>query len=205
MNAKTILDFMHRVGVLKSLPRTGWRMRGIRDGESVADHGYRLTHLAMLLADLLIERNQTINVEKVLRMAQLHEIGEAVIGDVPRTRESPFPEEAKRVMEEAAVSSLTQPLGQTGELYQRLWKEFEDAVSLEARLVKGADKLEMMIQALEYEQEGYRSLGEFWEYAAGREGFQDLRAVEEILELLEARRRPGQAGDAGTEAAPDLD
>ena len=91
-------------------------------------------------------------------------------------------------MEDEAVRILTEPLGKTGERYQALWREFEANATTEARLVKAADKLEMMIQAWEYETEGYRTLGEFWDYAARREGFQGIAAVEEIVGLLESRR-----------------
>ena len=43
MNAQAVLDLVEEIGVLKNLPRTGWRFRGIKDAESVADHCYRVS------------------------------------------------------------------------------------------------------------------------------------------------------------------
>ncbi|MBI1927725.1 HD domain-containing protein, partial [Candidatus Poribacteria bacterium] len=52
MDAQAVLNFIEEIGVLKNLPRTGWRFRGIKDAESVADHCYRVSLLSMLLADV---------------------------------------------------------------------------------------------------------------------------------------------------------
>ena len=56
MNAQAVLDFIEEIGVLKNLPRTGWRFRGIKDAESIADHCYRVSLLSMILADVLTEQ-----------------------------------------------------------------------------------------------------------------------------------------------------
>ena len=74
MNAQTILDFMEEAGKLKILPRTGWLLRGLRNPESIADHCYRTSLLAMLLADVLEEQGVEIDVARVMRMALLHDI-----------------------------------------------------------------------------------------------------------------------------------
>ena len=185
MEAAAILDFARRVGALKNLPRTGWLLRGVRGGESVADHAYRTTHLAMLLADALPAGGARLDTERVLRMAQLHEIGEAVIGDLPSGVEASIPAEVKSRLEEQAVASLTKALGAVGERYRQLWREFEDGLTAEARLVKAADKLEMLIQAWEYESHGATSLDEFWG-AADAIGGEPL--LEEIVDLLRDSR-----------------
>ncbi|MDX9833340.1 MAG: HD domain-containing protein, partial [Anaerolineae bacterium] len=66
-----------------------------------------------------------------------------------------------------------------------LWQEFEDRASPEGRLVRDADKLEMMVQCLRYEQAGSRGLDEFWEavdhlnwhYRASGEIYARLRSL----------------------------
>ena len=83
MNAQAVLDFIEEIGVLKNLPRTGWRFRGIKDAESIADHCYRVSLLSMILADVLTEQDVPLDVEKVMRLALLHEIAEARVGDLP--------------------------------------------------------------------------------------------------------------------------
>ncbi len=188
MSATEILAYCRRLGRLKNTPRSGWRLRGIRDCESVADHAYRVTHLAMLLADVLAAGGVALDAAKTLRMAQLHEIGESIVGDIPQSADSPLSADLKRQAESAAVERLTAPLGRVGEEYRRLWEEFEAAVTVEARLVRAADKLEMLIQAREYEQVGFRCLEEFWAHAANRRHFDDFPLVAEILSLLEGER-----------------
>ena len=55
VDAAAVIDLLDALENLKNLPRTGWRMRGIRDGESIADHCHRMTTTAMILADALVE------------------------------------------------------------------------------------------------------------------------------------------------------
>ena len=61
-----------------------------------------------------------------------------------------------------------------GALYFELWREYAAASSPEARLVRDADKLEMVHQALHYARRGHRTLDEFW---AGHRWFYGLSAT----------------------------
>lgn len=188
MSAREILAYLRRLGRLKNTPRSGWRLRGIKDAESVADHAYRVTHIVMLLADSLVAQGVALDAARALRMAQIHEIGEAVIGDIPQSADSPLSAHLKQSAERAAVEKLTGPLGGVGAEYRRLWEEFEAAQTVEARLVRAADKLEMLVQAREYEQVGFRCLDEFWAHAANRRHFEDFPLVAEILSVIESER-----------------
>jgi putative hydrolase of HD superfamily len=188
VSAREILSYCRRLGRLKNTPRSGWRLRGIRDCESVADHAYRATALVMVLADWMVAAGADVDAARALRMAQIHEIGEAIIGDIPQSADSPLSAGLKHTAESAAVGTLTAPLGDVGREYRRLWEEFEAGETVEARLVRAADKLEMLIQAREYEQVGFRCLEEFWAHAANRRHFGDFPLVEEILALIESER-----------------
>ena len=64
MKAEAILSFIEEIGILKSLPRTGWLIHGIKNGESIADHCYRMTLLSMVLADTLVAKGMKIDTEK---------------------------------------------------------------------------------------------------------------------------------------------
>ncbi|KAA0001413.1 MAG: HD domain-containing protein [Thermoplasmata archaeon] len=75
---------MHRIlllaikaGKLKGIKRKGWLRIGIEKVESVACHSYRVAFLAMLIGDAL-----NLNVEKMLKMALLHDLAEATTGDI---------------------------------------------------------------------------------------------------------------------------
>ena len=188
MKAEAILNFIEEIGILKSLPRTGWLVHGIKNGESIADHCYRMTLLSMILADTLITQGIKLDTEKVMRLALLHEIAEARIGDIPFTVLTYIPQEIKGLGEKKAVTSMLEQFGSIGRWYQELWTEFEQNETIEAKLVRAADKLELMIQVLEYEKLGYQSLDQFWENDWNQQGFGVNPLVQEIMELLTKER-----------------
>ena len=189
LNAQTILDFIEEIGVLKNLPRTGWRFQGIKDGESVADHCYRVSLLSMILADLLKTHGVSLDAEKVMRMALLHEVAEARIGDVPFPALEYISEDVKENGENTAVKSMFDAFGVVGEKYIDIWEEFESNTSVEGQLVRAADKLELMIQAYEYEKIGYRNLDKFWTNSWNRQGVKQFAQIQEIMDLLMERRK----------------
>ena len=188
MNAQAILDFIEEIGVLKNLSRTGWRFRGIKDAESVADHCYRVSLLSMILADVLTEQDVRLDAEKVMRLALLHEIAEARIGDLPFPALEYIPEGVKEAGERAAVESMFERFGLLQQKYIQLWEEFEKGTSIEGKLVRAADKLELMIQVLEYEKIGYRSLDKFWTNPWNHRNFDDSPLIREIMDLLYQKR-----------------
>ena len=118
----------------------------------------------------------------------MHEIAEARIGDIPFTVLTYIPEEVKEIGERKAVTSMLEKFGSIGKWYQELWEEFEQNETIEAKLVRAADKLELMIQVLEYEKLGYQSLNQFWENDWNQRGFDISPLIQEIMELLTKKR-----------------
>jgi putative hydrolase of HD superfamily len=178
---------------LKSVPRIGWLLRGVRDVESVAAHSFGVAVIAMLLADRARSRGVEVNVERLLRMALLHDLTEARTGDLPSTIKEYFDRAAVRAADERIAEEMVAELGQTGQSYLELWRDYESRASIEARLVKAADKLDLLIQSREYEKGGARSLQEFWETADddfAKLGVDDLIA-DLIEELKESRKEQG--------------
>jgi putative hydrolase of HD superfamily len=185
---------------LKGLERTGWMLRGIAAGaESVAAHSYGVVVAAMLLADELIARGIDVNVERVLRMAVLHDWAEARVGDMPRTATEYFGAEARKQAERAAFDDIVSELKADGiaEKYGALHEDYEERASLEARLVKAADVIDLLVQTLAFERAGARGLDEFWDVVtegkfnlegAAAEVVRDVfeRLVEERKHILEA-------------------
>ncbi|WP_297073196.1 HD family hydrolase [Thermococcus sp.] len=153
-----MLDLLIELGNLKRLPRTGWLLRGVSNPESIADHSYRVALITLFLADELKEKGVEIDVEKAIKIALLHDVGEARITDVPKTAQYYL---NKGKAEKKAVMELLLSSPKPRE-YFKLWREYEEESSLEGRLVKFADRLEMLIQAYEYEKTGFRNLEEFW-------------------------------------------
>jgi len=177
---------------LKRLDRTGWTLRGLPNGtESVAAHSFGVATTAMLLADELRVRGLEIDCEKVLRIALLHDWAEARVGDMPRTATAYFGSEARKQAEMSAFADIVGPLS-TQNFYRELHRDYENRDSLEAKLVKASDVIDLLVQVLALERAGARGLDEFWVVAnepnfnldgAARELVHDL-----IQSLVEERK-----------------
>ena len=149
---------------LKRLDRTGWTLRGLPNGtESVAAHSFGVAAAAMLLADELLEKGVEVNVEKVLRTALLHDWAEVRVGDMPRIASAYFGADARKQAENRAFVDVVSDLKR--DLYTALYEDYEQRTSLESRLVKAADVLDLLVQLLALERAGARGLDEFWEVA----------------------------------------
>jgi putative hydrolase of HD superfamily len=139
-------------GKLKRVKRQGWLDAGIppAQAESVADHSFRTALLVAFVSE------PDINMARALKMALVHDLGEAEVGDLtPRSR---VPKKRKREMEEKAIAGL-----ENGEVLA-LWREFEEGKTPEAKAVREADRYEMVIQAMEYVLMGHpeKRLQRFW-------------------------------------------
>jgi putative hydrolases of HD superfamily len=194
---KTLIELQR----LKSLERTGWMLRGIAQGaESVAAHSYGVAVAAMLLADELRERGIEVDMERVLRVALLHDWAEARVGDLPRTASEYFGAEARKRAERAAFEDIVSgATRKAAARYSELHEEYEERASLEARLVKAADVIDLLVQALAFERAGVRGLDEFWDGVLGRDFRLDGIAGEVVGEVLQslvaARREVLKAGN----------
>jgi putative hydrolase of HD superfamily len=181
---------------LKRLDRTGWTLRGLPNGtESVAAHSFGVGVTVMLLADEFMKQGIPVNVEKVLRMALLHDWAEARTGDMPKTATEYFGAEVRKRAETAAFHDITSDLANGESLYEELYEDYERRVSLEARLVKVADVMDLLVEALALERAGARGLDEFWEVVQTADFQLDVpaqRVVDELLgSLLNARNEIG--------------
>jgi putative hydrolases of HD superfamily len=134
-----ILAFLRTAERLKSTPRSGWTTAG--DRESVAAHTWRLSLMAAVLAD----RFPGIDLARLLKICLIHDLGEALHGDVPAPEQSP--ETGKAAREREDLQSVLAPLpGRLREELIALWDEYEAARTPEAQLAKGLDKLETILQ-----------------------------------------------------------
>ena len=165
MDKDRLIDLLLESATLKRMPRTGWGMRGVPHVESVAEHSFGVAFVALVLVDSLRgngDLDGDLNLKKVLIMALLHDLAEVRLTDLPGSATRLIPSQVKSQAEASAIAELLHPLPTAGH-FGSLWQEFEDSTSAEGRLVRDADKLEMMIQCLRYEQAGSRGLEEFWQ------------------------------------------
>ncbi|WP_209474142.1 HD domain-containing protein [Thermococcus stetteri] len=180
-----MLELFIELGNLKKLKRTGWILRGVPNPESIADHSFRTALITLFLADELKRKGVEINPDRALRIALLHDIGEARITDIPQPALKYVDKsEAERKAVEALLRASPLP-----EEYYRLWLEYEEESTPEGRLVRFADKLEMLIQALEYESAGVSGLDEFWGTLESLRKSEFYGYFKEIVDGLEGLRK----------------
>ncbi|KAK6199200.1 uncharacterized protein RJT21DRAFT_114995 [Scheffersomyces amazonensis] len=158
-----ILAFIQIVRLLKTQKRTGWLDRGIppRKVESISDHMYRMSIIAMLIP------NSNIDLNKCVKVAIVHDIAESLVGDITPFGGVTKEEKHRRELESINyLASLIKPYNpEYAEEILELWLDYEEIRTTEARYVKDIDKYEMIQQAWEYEQEfGLQyDLGEFYD------------------------------------------
>ena len=172
---------------LKRLDRTGWTLRGLPNGtESVAAHSFGVSVVTMLLADELAARGTPVDTERMLRMALLHDWAETRVGDMPKTATEYFGAEARKRAEMAAFAAMIGGIGAAEALYRKLFKDYEERESLEARLVKAADVIDLLVQVLALERAGARGLDEFWQVVEGTDFQLEGAALEIVGEVLQS-------------------
>jgi putative hydrolases of HD superfamily len=166
---------------LKQLFRQGWLRRGIprERCESVAEHSFGVAVLALWLSQAYYPQRcsgPSLDQNKVLRMALLHDCGEIYAGDiVPSDAVSA---EEKHAWELDAVRQVFNKLPD-GESYVQVWLEFEAGESPEAQFIRQLDRLEMGLQASVYTAQGFEGLEQF--FTSARQALVD----EKLIELLD--------------------
>lgn len=141
---QSIFDFILRAEKLKATLRASWTSDSSRP-ESVADHSWMSCLLAMTLFEKV---SVPLNRERVLKMILLHDLAEAVTGDIPLVDQlGSFNHEEKSLTERKAMEQILGPLPEsTKQEFLELWEEQEHRDTLEAKFVKSIDYLEACIQ-----------------------------------------------------------
>jgi putative hydrolases of HD superfamily len=148
MNATEVaglLDFLRAAESLKTVTRSAYTSQG--HPESVAEHTWRLSLMALLIAPEFPD----VDFARLIKICLVHDLGEAIGGDIPA------PEQARRrdagavggkaADERRDLVTLLEPLPEPRrDEILGLWDEYEAAQSPEARLAKALDKLETILQ-----------------------------------------------------------
>lgn len=159
---KETIEFVKLIGKSKKIKRAGWVREGIQNPESVAEHCFRLIVLAMVLAPEL-----KVDKDKLIKMAIIHDLGEVKTGDLVVERGKSANLEARKKKEELEKAFIKEDLGsfEISHEYQDLFDEMIKRESYDAKIFWQLDKLEMAIQALEYEEDQGKDLSEFFDNA----------------------------------------
>ncbi|MCJ1479369.1 hypothetical protein MMC13_008054 [Lambiella insularis] len=159
------VPFFHLLERLKTTPREGWRRFNIDNGESISDHMYRMSIITMLAPTSL---SSQLDVPRCTKMALIHDMAESLVGDITPVDNVSKKEKCRR--ETTSMHYLTTHLlgkverggKEAGNDMRKIWQEYEDNKTLEAKFVHDVDKLELVLQMVEYEKRyGKLDLGEF--------------------------------------------
>ena len=167
----SLLDFYLLIGRLKTTKRTGWVEHNVPLPESIADHMYRLTLMLYTLLPHMHPQPATASTngstvpppqpqqlqQQSLLMSLTHDMAECIAGDITPTEYSGVTKAEKHKREADAMHHclVHLPVTQRAEV-QSLWQEYEADESEVSRLLHDCDKLEMIVQAFEYEREDHR-------------------------------------------------
>jgi putative hydrolase of HD superfamily len=178
-----LIEAYFELNHLKQLFRQGWLRVGLPPArcESVAEHSLFVALLGLFIADGFFPE---ADASKVVRIALLHDLGEAYAGDI--TPHDGVGREDKHALERRAVETIFGKLPRGAE-YLALWDEYEHGTSFEARLVRQLDRLEMGLQACVYEHQGVGDLSQFFASVEKALEAPELRAVLAELEALRPR------------------
>ncbi|MFF2194756.1 HD family hydrolase [Streptomyces sp. NPDC058157] len=146
VNAQGTAGFIFEMGVLKNAKRTGWWFTGNNNPESIAEHSFRVGVIGAVLAMM-----EGVDPAKVALMCLFHDTQETRIGDIPHIGRRYIDAAANQAVTADQVSAA-HPAVRAG--VQRVVEEYEANDTPEAVVAKDADKLECLVQAIEYRAQG---------------------------------------------------
>jgi putative hydrolase of HD superfamily len=177
LDIRNLINFFEITGILKRIQRTGWIKAGVYTAESVADHSLRTVILCMLYADI-----QELDTLKLIKMAIIHDLPEAILGDlIPIQKSEKTKKREKDVIQK--IFCLLPDLQR--ENYLAVWNEYQEGKTKEAKALNQLDKIEMALQAKEYHELGIlnKGLKDFIQSAKDAIVWPDLnRFLSKILE-----------------------
>ncbi|KAJ5352899.1 hypothetical protein N7541_003715 [Penicillium brevicompactum] len=167
-NSTSPVPFFHLIERLKTTKREGWRRFGI-NGESISDHMYRMSIMTMMAPPSLSSK---LDIPRCTKMALIHDMAEALVGDItPVDLHITKAEKARR--EASVMDYITETLlgkvpggALSGADIKSVFQEYEDDVTPEAHFVHDIDKMELLLQMVEYERSNKVDLTEFTHVAS---------------------------------------
>ncbi|MBF0620205.1 MAG: HD domain-containing protein [Candidatus Omnitrophica bacterium] len=159
-DAVTALDFFAEAGLLKRVKRSGWWVAGLENPESVADHCFRCAVIGFYMAHA-----EGADPYRVLGMTLFNDIHEARINDLHKMGHYyiDFKAAEKKVFHDQ-VADLP---GKIRTSLTDIRNDYDTQGTLEALVARDADILECLVQAREYEDNGYPVARKFLRRAPG--------------------------------------
>ncbi len=159
----SLFRFWQYAAELKHEARKGWQKKVEGRVESVADHSFAVALIALYEGE-----RRGYDLGKILKLALIHDLEEAIIGDLtPRDKAQRGAATVQRDRERAIRELLSKLPAKSRPAYLRLWTDLRERRSKESRLVHQLDKVEMAFQAAEYgKRTGQRKMRDFYDSAS---------------------------------------
>lgn len=155
-----VAHFLYEAGTLKHARRTGWWMAGVRDPESVAEHSWRTSLIASIIAKL-----EGADPARAAFLAVWHDSQETRTGDVNYLGKKYTSEANPEDVTADQTAGMPEVLAST---VRDLVAEYEAKETPEAICARDADKLECMLQGIEYKAQGYENAQRWIDNSRGR-------------------------------------
>lgn len=142
-----VAKYLFEVGAMKRIPRAGWAIAGVKNAETIAEHSHRASVLAAILAVM-----EGCDPARACLFMAFHDTQETRIGDIPligRRYVSVASNEAVTADQVAGCPPLVE------RAVRGIVDDYERRDSPEALVANDADKLECVLQAVEYQRQGY--------------------------------------------------
>lgn len=142
---KRDLEFLYEIGALRLIPRQ-WQRFHLTNAQNLTEHHYRVMWLALIIA----VREKVGDTSKILKMAMAHDIAESRTGDVDYL--------ARQYVirnEDQGIEDMLEDTPLKDE-FLKLWQEYEARESIEAKIVKDADNLDVDMELRELGAQGHR-------------------------------------------------
>ena len=149
--------------------------------ESAADHSWRIALMAMLLTG--VDEFRDLNMDKVIRMCLIHDLGESFTGDIPTFEKTDTDTVKEDDLFRSWVMSFPEP--QRAE-WRGLLEEMDALETKEAKLYKALDKLEALISHNESDLSTWLPLEYDLQLTYGQENIQFSEYLKEFRALIDA-------------------
>jgi putative hydrolases of HD superfamily len=147
---REITGFLYEIGLLKRYARTGWSLAGIPHPESIAEHSFRASVIASIIAT-----TEGADPRRAAFLALWHDTQETRTTDLPHLTKRYVTTAANEAVTADQVRPLPEPIAA---MIRDTVTEYENGETPEARCARDADKLECLLQAREYQDQGHQNL-----------------------------------------------
>jgi putative hydrolase of HD superfamily len=144
MSLKRDLEFLFELGAFRHVQRT-WKQFLNPDFQNNSEHSFRVAYIALMIA----KYEKVVSDEKITKMALLHDLGESRTGDVHYLSRQYTDRNEKLATEDVFKDTIF------GKEMTRLWEEYEDRKTIESKIVKDADNLDVELEIVEQDHRGF--------------------------------------------------